>query len=89
MHQWVRPLRFRERDDPGHFQGSTRPTAVSLHLLGARIAPNLELIDVTRQAKSDNFLPIVPGWNYIVRLYQPGQEILNGSYTFPSAQAVQ
>jgi len=39
--------------------------------------------------KADNFLPIVPGWNYIVRMYKPGPEILDGSYTFPSAQAVQ
>ena len=30
-----------------------------------------------------NFLPIVPGWNYIVRLYRPKKEILNGSWTFP------
>jgi hypothetical protein len=36
--------------------------------------------------KADNFLPIVPGWNYIVRMYKPGPEILNGSWTFPKAQ---
>ncbi len=36
-----------------------------------------------------NFLPIVPGWNYIVRLYQPRQEILDGSWTFPKPQAVE
>jgi hypothetical protein len=38
--------------------------------------------------KADNFLPIVPGWNYIVRLYQPGPEILDGSWTFPKPQTV-
>jgi hypothetical protein len=38
--------------------------------------------------KADNFLPIVQGWNYIVRLYQPGPEILDGSWTFPNPQAV-
>jgi len=38
--------------------------------------------------KASNFLPIVPGWNYIVRMYKPGPEILDGSWTFPSAQAV-
>jgi len=36
-----------------------------------------------------NFLPIVPGWNYIVRLYQPRDEILDGTWTFPNAQAVE
>jgi hypothetical protein len=32
-----------------------------------------------------NCLPIMEGWNYAVRLYQPRPEILNGSWTFPSA----
>ena len=31
----------------------------------------------------DNFLPIVPGWNYIVRLYRPRKDILDGTWTFP------
>ena len=35
-----------------------------------------------------NFLPIVPGWNYIVRLYRPKKEILDGSWTFPNPQVV-
>jgi hypothetical protein len=33
--------------------------------------------------KQANFLPIVPGWNYIVRLYRPREEILTGTWTFP------
>ena len=36
--------------------------------------------------KADNFLPIVPGWNYIVRMYKPGPEILKGTWTFPAAK---
>lgn len=31
-----------------------------------------------------NTLPIVDGWNYLVRLYRPRLEILDGSWTFPS-----
>ena len=38
---------------------------------------------------ADNFLPIVPGWNYIVRLYRPRKEILDGTWTFPSPEAVE
>ena len=30
-----------------------------------------------------NYLHIVPGWNYVVRLYRPRQEILNGTWNFP------
>ncbi|BBX23835.1 hypothetical protein MTER_32460 [Mycolicibacter terrae] len=33
-----------------------------------------------------NCLPITPGWNYLVRLYQPQQEILSGKWVFPAAQ---
>jgi hypothetical protein len=31
----------------------------------------------------DNFLPITPGWNYVVRMYRPRKEILEGSWKFP------
>ena len=30
-----------------------------------------------------NYIPISEGWNYVVRLYEPGEEILDGSWTFP------
>jgi len=33
-----------------------------------------------------NCLPIAPGWNYLVRLYRPRAEILDGSWTFPAAE---
>ena len=32
-----------------------------------------------------NCFPIVPGWNYMVRLYRPRPEILNGKWAFPQA----
>jgi hypothetical protein len=38
-------------------------------------------------AATPNCLPITPGWNYTVRLYRPRQEILDGSWTFPVAEA--
>ncbi len=34
-----------------------------------------------------NCLPTPPGWNYLVRLYRPRREILNGAWTFPEPQA--
>lgn len=33
-----------------------------------------------------NCLPTPAGWNYLVRLYQPQAEILDGSWQFPEAQ---
>lgn len=35
-----------------------------------------------------NCLPIMPGWNYTVRLYRPRAEILDGTWTFPEPQPV-
>ena len=35
-----------------------------------------------------NFLPIVPGWNYTVRMYRPRKAILDGSWKFPETVAV-
>jgi hypothetical protein len=35
-----------------------------------------------------NCLPIMPGWNYMVRLYRPRAEVLKGSWKFPEAQPV-
>ena len=35
-----------------------------------------------------NCLPITDGWNYLVRLYRPRAEILDGSWTFPEAEPV-
>lgn len=35
-----------------------------------------------------NYLPITDGWNYIVRCYLPGWQILEGNWTPPKPQAV-
>jgi hypothetical protein len=34
-------------------------------------------------AKAQNCLPTPPDWNYLVRLYRPRAEVLDGSWTFP------
>jgi hypothetical protein len=38
--------------------------------------------------KSVNYLRIMPGWNYIVRLYRPRAEILDGRWRFPELAQV-
>ncbi len=35
-----------------------------------------------------NCIPIVDGWNYLVRLYRPRHEVLDGSWTFPGVEPV-
>jgi hypothetical protein len=34
-----------------------------------------------------NCLPIVKGWNYLVRLYRPHPEVIDGSWQFPSIES--
>ena len=38
--------------------------------------------------KIPNCLPTMPGWNYMVRLYRPRAEALNGTWKFPDARLV-
>jgi hypothetical protein len=33
-----------------------------------------------------NCLPIMPGWNYMIRLYRPRPQVLDGTWTFPDAK---
>jgi hypothetical protein len=33
-----------------------------------------------------NCLPITPGWKYLVRLYRPRTEVLDGRWIFPDAK---
>ncbi len=35
-----------------------------------------------------NCIPITPGWNYAIRMYQPRAEILDGSWVFPAPQPI-
>ena len=38
--------------------------------------------------KSENYLPITKGWNYVIRMYEPRKEILDGSWKFPTINPV-
>jgi len=39
-------------------------------------------------ASAANFLPIAPGWNYVLRLFRPRQEALDGTWNFPEIEPV-
>lgn len=39
-------------------------------------------------ANTPNWIPISPGWNYLVRMYKPRKPILDRTWTFPQAQPV-
>ena len=39
--------------------------------------------------ETPNCLPVTDGWNYMVRLYRPRQEILDSSWSFPAAESIE
>jgi hypothetical protein len=74
-------------------QGYFEPNAHNAYTLNNLTAKKDEDGSVTVQfggwdGKTPNCLPITPGWNYIVRLYRPRAEILDGNWIFPKAQPV-
>ncbi len=42
----------------------------------------------TKPDGKENFLYVMDGWNYAVRLYLPGKEILSGEWSFPEPKSV-
>jgi len=76
-------------DDEGYFHKNGL-NAYSLNNLTAK--PNADGGYTVQfggcQTSTPNCLPIVKGWNYTVRLYRPRRQILDGSWKFPEAQAV-
>ncbi|MBX3426403.1 MAG: DUF1254 domain-containing protein [Pirellulales bacterium] len=72
----------------GYFQKNAR-NAYTVNNVTAR--PNADgsvTIQFGGDESAPNCLPIMPGWNYTVRLYRPRKELLDGAWKFPEAQAV-
>lgn len=68
----------------GYFEGPGN--TASLNSVTAK--PNKDGTTTIRfggDPKAPNYLRIMPGWNYIVRLYRPRPEAVSGSWKFPDA----
>ena len=50
-------------------------------------AITIQFGDCSRE--TPNCLPVTRGWNYMVRLYRPRPEILNGTWSFPAAEPIE
>lgn len=72
----------------GFFEKNAR-NAYTVNNVTAR--PNADgtvTIQFGGDADAANCIPIMPGWNYVVRMYRPRQEILDGTWKFPEAEPV-
>lgn len=54
---------------------------------GADGAITIQFGDCSRE--TPNCLPVTKGWNYMVRLYRPRQQILNGAWSFAVPEPIQ
>ncbi|WP_325435341.1 DUF1254 domain-containing protein [Pseudomonas nitroreducens] len=71
----------------GYFQANPQ-NAYTLNNLTAKRAADgsVQVLFGGCDGKQANCLPITPGWNYMVRLYRPQAELLDGSWKFPEAK---
>jgi hypothetical protein len=74
-------------------EGYFQPNKENAYTLNNITAKRSEDGSVTVQfggcdGKTANCLPITKGWNYMVRLYRPRKEVLDGTWKFPEAQPV-
>lgn len=76
-------------DAEGHFVKNDRD-AYSLNSVTANRDPDgsVPVQFGGCQDQVPNCLPIFAGWNYMVRLYRPRPEVLDGTWTFPEAEPV-
>jgi hypothetical protein len=72
----------------GYFQKNTR-NAYSVNNVTAKTNPDGSVaIQFGGDETKPNYLPIMAGWNYTVRMYRPRKELLDGAWKFPEAQPV-
>jgi hypothetical protein len=75
-------------DAEGYYRPNSR-NAYSLNNITAKKAQDGSVaIQFGGESNTANCLPIVPGWNYTVRLYRPRPAILNGTWNFPEPRPV-
>ncbi|WP_458774562.1 DUF1214 domain-containing protein [Desulforhopalus sp. 52FAK] len=72
----------------GYFQKNQYNAYSVNNVTGKKNSDGSMTIHFGGDPKQPNFLPIMDGWNYLVRLYQPHKEIMDGSWKFPAAKPV-
>jgi hypothetical protein len=72
----------------GYFQKNARNAYTVNNVTAKTNADGSVTIQFGGDETGPNYLPIMPGWNYTVRLYRPRKELLDGAWKFPEAQPV-
>jgi hypothetical protein len=73
-------------DADGYFPDTGQPVSLN-NITAARDSNGSHTVHFGDwDASTRNRLPISDGWNYLIRLYRPHPEIINGTWTFPSIE---
>lgn len=72
----------------GYFQKNARNAYTVNNVTAKPNADGSVTIQFGGDETGPNYLPTMPGWNYLVRMYRPRKEILDGTWKFPEAQPV-
>ena len=70
----------------GYFQKNARNAYTVNNVTAKPNADGSVTIHFGGDEGAPNYIPIMPGWNYVVRMYRPRKEILDGTWKFPEAQ---
>ena len=73
-------------DADGYFEPNPSGVYSINSITGARNPDGTITVRFGDHGAAPNTIPITDGWNYLVRLYRPRPEILDGTWTFPRIQ---
>ncbi len=73
-------------DEAGYFKPNAENAYTINNVTAQKGADGTITIRFGGDASAPNYLPITRGWNYMVRLYRPRKEVLDGSWKFPEAR---
>ncbi|QEH39145.1 hypothetical protein OJF2_77570 [Aquisphaera giovannonii] len=67
----------------GFFKPNPRDAYTISNITAKKAADGSVTVTFGGDGSAPNSIPITPGWNYIVRLYRPRPEVLDGTWKFP------
>lgn len=70
----------------GYFEENSAGRYSVNNVTGARNADGTITVRFGADPDVPNALPVMDGWNYMVRLYRPHPEVLNGRWSFPTLE---
>jgi hypothetical protein len=73
----------------GFFQKNARNVYTVNNVTAKPNADGSVTIQFGGDESAPNCIPTMPGWNYLVRMYRPRKEILDGTWKFPEAKPVE